>query len=182
MGIETKSSTEYTCDEINTILKQRAARLAEKKDKSVDSGHLVSVIECELHSERYGIELDYVKSVSEIKNFTRIPGVPDFIAGVVNIHGHIVCIVNLKSLFNIPQKDISDLNRIIILNYEDIELGILADRIGEIKKISMESLQRGFSVNNEMNEAFIKGIASAQLIILDIPKLLINKEIIVNQV
>ena len=98
----------------------------ESEEKRVE-GSVFTVVEFSISTEKYAIESLYIHEVFPLKALTEIPGVPDFIIGVVNVRGQIVSVVDIRRFFDLPEKGFSDLSRIIILRSPEMEYGVLAD-------------------------------------------------------
>ncbi len=62
---------------------------------------------------------------------TKIPCTPDFIVGVVSIKGRYITVIDLLKYTENKNTNITKDTNIIVLEYEDYEIGILADSIGE---------------------------------------------------
>ena len=163
------------------ILKNRS-ELLKIEDKIVENrGELIKALEFTLSDERYAIDLSYVNEVIHINDITSLPCTPSFILGIINVRGRIISVIDLKKLFRLPETGITNLNRVIVVNHEGIELGILADDIIGNQNIFSDNLQSDISTITEVPDNFIIGISKDRLIMLDIKLLLLNKEIIVEE-
>ena len=172
----------FTCsiEQTNKMLHERANELAKKFIISTDKHEGVEIIEFRLGSEHYGIEFTYVTQVFETKNITSLPGTPEFIEGIVNVHGNIICVINLKEFFGLPKLALNDLKCIVIINHDDIKLGILVDAVIGIESIVLNTIQKSLPTLTGIRSKFLTGITHDQKIILNIPKLMVSKELIIN--
>lgn len=100
----------------------------------------LEIIEFRLASETYGIESAFVREVYPLKDFTPLPGAPPFVLGIINVRGQILSVVDLKKFFNLPQKGLGELNKVIIIRNEQLEFGILADVMLGTRPISLETI------------------------------------------
>ncbi len=125
-----------TSDEKKKILKTRAKVLAREAEKEIlDQEHL-EVVEFILAYETYGIESANVREIYPLTEITPLPGTPPFVRGIVNIRGQILSVIDLKKFFELPEKGLSDLNKIIIVQDDNMEFGILADAVLGIRKLA----------------------------------------------
>ncbi len=165
------------------ILAARAKLISGTRSvRNEPSGYELSVVEFMLVPERYAVEEQFVGEVLLLKELTPIPGIPNYVAGIANIRGRIVSILNLKMLLGITSKGITELNRIIILKYNKMEFGILADSI-----LGSRSIQSGLLAPKPATlqgdaSRYVKGITVDGLVILDCVQLLSDKAITINQV
>jgi purine-binding chemotaxis protein CheW len=164
------------------ILKERAEQISGERtgSKSTD-GEKLDLVEFMLSPEHYAVEWQYVGEVMFLKDLTPLPGVPAFVAGITNIRGRIVSIVNLKSFLGISSKGITELNKIIILKNTNMEFGILTDSITGTKSISSKLLvDKPLTLKPEI-AGLIKGITAEGLIVLDGEALLAANSLIIDQ-
>ena len=163
------------------ILKQRADLLKIQIEKEDISGEIMEGLEFILADERYIIDSIYVSEVIPLKDLTSLPCTPDFILGIINVRGKILSVVDLKKFFNLPEKGITNLNRVIIVKHDGIELGILADEIAGSMQISLNKLQSKITTITEVQDDFIIGVTEDRLIVLDIKEFLLNEKLIINE-
>jgi len=166
--------------EISDLLRMRAIAMAEEPEQNNDVSMTVQLITFMLAGENYGIESDYVREVFPLKDFTPLPGVASYILGVVNVRGQILPVVDLKKFFNLPEKGIGELNKIIILQDDQMKFGILTDIVQGTQTIDIKELKNIPSTISGIGEAYLKGVTKESLIVLNAGKLLTDQSIIVN--
>ncbi|MBU1108888.1 MAG: chemotaxis protein CheW [Candidatus Riflebacteria bacterium] len=163
------------------ILHVRAQALAQEPQKAVPASELLEIIAFRLGGETYGIESVFVREVYPLKDFTPLPGVPAFILGIINVRGQILSVVNLKKFFELPEKGLGELNKVIILHNDFMEFGLLADDILGTTSVLLKTMQSSLPTITGTGREFLKGIAPGHLIILDGEKLLNAREMIVHE-
>jgi len=166
--------------EIRDLLRLRAIAMAEEPEQNNDVSITVQLITFTLAGENYGIESDYVREVFPLKNFTPLPGVASYILGVVNVRGQILPVVDLKKFFTLPEKGIGELDKIIILQNDQMEFGILTDIVRGTQTIDIKEIKNIPSSISGIGEAYLKGVTKESLIVLNAGKLLSDKSIIVD--
>jgi purine-binding chemotaxis protein CheW len=169
-----------TPGEQKSILKKRAEKLAQK-EKIKAAGKCIEVVEFRLAEEQYAVECLYVREVYPLKQLTPIPGTPDFILGIVSVRGEIISVVDLKKFFEMPQKGLTDLTRVIILHHEDMEFGILAEEVMGTVSLPVRDIRPPLPTLTGIRAKYLKGVAKNRLIVLDAVKLLTDKKMIVHQ-
>ena len=164
-----------------TILKERAKILAREPETRHREIHYVSIVEFLIDQDRYGVPADCVREVYLLKEITTIPGVPEYVMGIINVRGQIFSVIDIKALFNIPKgKGISNLNKVIIIHNETMEFGIVVDSITGITSIPSHKITPAPLTMTEFVRKYIKGITSDHLILLDAEQLLTDNSIVVN--
>jgi purine-binding chemotaxis protein CheW len=161
------------------ILRARARAAALETPDAVEA--TLSVIEFALADERYAFEMSFVTKVHPLEQLTALPGTPDFLAGVINVRGRIVAVMDLKRFFELPEKGITDLHRVIVVNYRDVELGILADNVTGTREISLARLQPPLPTLTGVRAGYLKGISDDRLIVLDAARMLTDPKIIIDE-
>ncbi len=167
-------------EEINRILKNRANRLALPLDTQNENIEDTEIIKFNLAYENYAVESTYVKEVFPIKELTYLPGLPEFILGIVSVRGEIVSVIDIKKFFDLPEKGITNLNRVILLSDEKMTLGILADSIIGITSILLSEIQSELHSLHDKRKEYFKGLTQDKTIILDARKILSDHNIIIN--
>ena len=167
--------------EKRSILKARAQALALERKDETDKQDLIEIIEFSLAAETYGIETAFVREVYPLKDYTTLPGVPAFVLGIINVRGEIVSVIDLKKFFNLPEKGLGELNKVIIIKNEQMEFGILADIIHGVNSVSPDAIQTSLSSISDIGSEYLKGVTKEHLIILDAKKILEDEKIIINQ-
>ena len=163
-----------------TILQERARSIAGRKD--LEKGVVekkIRVVEFLLMPERYAIEEKYISEVFFLKEITSIPGTPPFVMGVINLRGKIISVINLKSLFNLKDRGLTDLNKVIVIHNENMKFGIVSDAIIGSKSISVSSLSSPPLTLQNNGSEFISGVTSDGLILLNASILLSSNKIII---
>ncbi len=169
-------------EEKRSVLKARAKALAVEMKNESGQKEFIEIVVFGLASETYGIENSYIREVFPLKDFTALPGTPPFVLGIVNVRGQIISVIDLKKLFNLPEKGLGELNKVIIIHNERMEFGILADTIQDSLSVSIDSIQTSLPNISSIGSEYLKGITNEHLIVLDAKKMLEDEKIIVNQV
>jgi purine-binding chemotaxis protein CheW len=163
------------------ILKARARLLAQEPPKAALAGTFLEIIEFRLASETYGIESMFVREIHTLRDFTPLPGVPAFVIGIANIRGQIISVVDLKKFFNLPDKGLGELNKVIIIRNKRMEFGILADAVLGTRSVPLEAIQAPPATVTGIGAEYLKGITGARIIVLDAQKILDDGKMIVNE-
>lgn len=164
------------------IFLERARSTALKASSVKASSHnIINVVEFNLLSDRYAFEESYVSEILFLKELTPIPGTPSFVLGVISYRSKILSIINLKSLFNLKGRGISDLNKVIVLDNGINYFGVVTDTITGIREVDLNSLSQP-PVNLDTSEMeFISGVLPDGLILLNANKILTSSTIIIKQ-
>ena len=121
----------------------------------------VDVVEFELGGERYALDIQLAREIVEMIPITPIPRAPPYISGVINLRGEITNIMNLNTLLGLPNQEVRDNQKIIVLVPEAAggsNVGIIVDDVSSVLQITesdIEHMGEGFA--SEFS-SFVKGI------------------------
>lgn len=162
---------------VKRILHERAKALASgaKKEEMKQEG--IEVVEFLLAQEKYGVETSFVREVYPLKELAWLPGAPAFVLGAINVRGKIYSVVDLRKFFGLPEKGLTDLSRVILLQGEGMEVGVLADQILEVRLIPFAEIQRTLPTLTGERAAYLRGVTAMGRVILDAKKFLSDKNL-----
>jgi purine-binding chemotaxis protein CheW len=166
--------------EADRILRARARALAQPAS-SAAPGRMLELLEFRLASERYALETRHVQNVHPLRELTPLPCTPPFVLGIVNVRGRILPVFDLKKFFELPEQGLTDLHRIILVQGNDLELGLLADVIVGVRSVAADSLQPSLPTLTGIRADYLKGIGEEGLVVLDIDRILSDPKIIVHE-
>ena len=137
-------------------------------------------VEFKLGEEEYGVDILQVKTIERMMDITRVPKAPQFVEGVINLRGEIVPVIDLKKRFDLPISQETDNTRIIIVNVDDITVGMIVDSANEVIQLPQDAIEPAPSIVGGIDSDFLEGVGKMDgklLIILDLSKILKSNEI-----
>jgi purine-binding chemotaxis protein CheW len=168
-------------EERKKILKARARALALEPHKEATREERKEILEFLLANETYGIESCYVREVYPLRELTPVPCTPPFVLGIINVRGRILPVIDIKKFFDLPQKGLTDLNKVIILQRNGMEIGILSDAILGNRSISLKEMQSSLPTLTDIRAEYLMGVTGERMVILDAAKILSDKRMIVHE-
>ncbi len=163
------------------ILQERARLLAKDRDHSSRHGEKMSVVTFDLLPEKYAIEASYVKHVFTLTDLTPVPGTPTYIMGVVNHRGTIISVVNLKVLFGLKDRGLTEMNKVLFISNGSMEFGVVADSISGSGEVLKKAITAPPTTLSKSGATFIKGILSDGSVLLNAANILESKTMLVSQ-
>jgi len=168
-----------TDESVRKILLDRAKKLAVPEAGTSDAG-IVEVLRFQLAYQEYALEMRYVREVILTGEITPVPGAPPFISGICAARGQIISLVDLRVLFSLPEKGLTDLNRVIVMTNGHITFGILADNITGIGTIPSSLILTPETGLAQSWKQYLKGYVSNALIVLDAAAILADPALIIE--
>lgn len=168
-------------DKEERILKARALALAREPEERASEGERIEVVEFLLADERYAIEASCIGEVYPLKELTLLPCTPAFVLGVINLRGRILSVIDLRTFFDLPNRGLSDLNKVIVLHDDVMEFGLLADAIIAARWLSRSTLLPSLPTLTEIRAEYLLGVTPERLVVLDGGKILADRRMIVHE-
>ncbi len=171
---------EHGSERARCILEERA-RAAARPPAKEDDAERLEILHFSLAGETYGVETCHVSEACRLRDLTALPCTPSFVAGVMNLRGRIIEVVDLRKFFGLPAPGLTELNRVIVLRSGDDELGLLADSIDGVRPVDASELQEGLPTLTGIRERFLKGVTGRMLAVLDGGRLLADAGLKVDE-
>jgi len=164
------------------IFHQRAISLMQPYESLAPANQIpISVVS--LNGEYYGVSLDTVKEFLETRDIMPVPCTPPHIVGDMNLRGDILTLVDIRGVLNLPVKG-RDKGKIIVAHINDLIVGVTVDDVLEVINISPSEFRPVPAAVSDINHEYIKGefpYNNKMLSILDLKKILTNKELFVDE-
>jgi purine-binding chemotaxis protein CheW len=90
-------------------------------------------------------------------------------------------VIDIRKFFDLPEKGLTDLNKVIIVRDDAMEFGILADELLGTRTIPLSEVQPPLATLTGIREEYLKGVTRNRTAILDGARLLSDKNLIVNE-
>jgi Chemotaxis signal transduction protein len=132
-----------------------------------------------LESEFYGIEIKYVTEIVGIQTITQVPELPQYIKGIINLRGKIIPVMDVRLRFKKAAREYNDRTCIIVVDINDISIGLIVDNVSEVLSISDDNIVPPPEISKGTSNRYIKGIGkvgSDVKLLLDCNKLLNEEE------
>jgi len=130
-----------------------------------------------LDQEVFAVDVARVREILEYRGTTRIPQVPDYLRGVINLRGSVVPVVDLRLLFGMPETESTINTCVIVLEVnvegETVVAGALADSVREVLELEPTEIEAAPRLGSRLNTDFIKGMGKRNdqfLMLLDIDR------------
>ena len=137
-----------------------------------------------LDQEEYGLEILKVRGIESLLSITKVPKMPDYIKGVINLRGKVIPIIDLRLKFSMDAIDYTDRTCIIVVEIHGkkdmVIMGIIVDKVLEVLNINAEDVEEKVNFGTRIKTDYILGIAKAKdgvKILLDIDKVLTTEEL-----
>ncbi|HLR14553.1 MAG TPA: chemotaxis protein CheW [Bacillota bacterium] len=133
------------------------------------------VIVFQLKNEEYAVPVEQVSFIERMEPITRVPRVASFVKGVINLRGVVTPIIDVRNRFGMPESEHTDATRIIIIQFDEMEVGLIVDAANDVIDIPINIIESAPEIVGSSNVDYIEGVAKLDdrlLLLLNIQKVL----------
>ena len=131
--------------------------------------------------EEFCADIGQVREIIRTTAITPIPDSPDFIRGIINVRGEVVCVIDLKGRFFLHPKKEVEPRHIIVSEQEKNLFGLLVDEVTEVLRIPVTEIKGTPGLVTKIEEKYVAGVVTLEnrlIIQLDLSKVLSEEELV----
>jgi|SRR5215831_9460606 len=115
-----------------------------------------------LAEEEYGINIQKVKEIIEYTAITKVPKMPRWIRGVINLRGNVVPVVDLAVRFGLEERPVTKTSCIIIVEVqqetEKAVMGVIADAVNQVIALTAEEIKEPPAFGTRIRLEYLAGM------------------------
>ncbi|MCL2603927.1 MAG: chemotaxis protein CheW [Defluviitaleaceae bacterium] len=116
-----------------------------------------------IDNEDYGVGISNVKEIVGMDTITKVPEMPDFVEGIINLRGELIGVLDVRKRFNIPPKEYDEETCIIVIIADKVEeglgkLGFIVDAVRETAIIPEDKISPPPNARLRSVNQFIRNI------------------------
>jgi len=112
----------------------------------------------ELSGKLFGLDISYMSEVIKLPQFTPLPNSNGIYHGVFNLRGEIYPLIDLSPVLELAPKKIHDEDMVLIINYDDVLIGMLVDKIQNILSYYTKNVKNARGLISRSLSKFVQGI------------------------
>jgi purine-binding chemotaxis protein CheW len=154
------------------ILRARANRIVttSRDDQARD---VITALVISAGRETYAMPIDQLTAVYENIAVAPVPCVPSFVAGIANIRGHILPVLDLAVLLNVPRED-TERRALIVVSDSDSSVALAVEAVGEVTTFLKQDL-------TSIPGAYLQGVMQDGVAVLDVAAILGDPALVVDE-
>ncbi|TCL66566.1 purine-binding chemotaxis protein CheW [Hydrogenispora ethanolica] len=133
-----------------------------------------------LGDEEFGVDILQVREIEKLDQpITRVPRAPEFVEGVINLRGEVIPIVDLRKRFGLVVRDISNQSRVIIVELNNNQVGMVVDAVVEVLRVNLSDIDPAPAITKGVDAYFLNGVAKQNdrlIVLLNLEKALSAEE------
>ncbi|HTH96661.1 MAG TPA: chemotaxis protein CheW [Stellaceae bacterium] len=128
--------------------------------------------------EVFALPVEHVQEILDMCEISRLPYAPPYMAGMIDVRGRGVPVLDLRARLGLPSIPVSAATRIVVLDLpldgRRLVIGLIADRVIEVTGLDDNTLQQPPEIGTGWRSDCITGIGRRGphfVIVFDLPKL-----------
>ena len=126
-------------------------------------------------SASYALPASQVLHLESYETATHVPGAPAYVAGLVQVRGRLVPVVDLRARFGLPPVEHSLDRRVVVVQSGTRIAGLLVDSAREVVQIDEAAYERPPEIIERQASGFVNGVATAAqrlFLLVDVPRII----------
>lgn len=128
-----------------------------------------------LAEENYGLDIGDVIEIIGVQKITKIPGMPPYIKGVINLRGQVIPVMDMRLRFHLPPQEYDQRTCIVVTEVAEQTMGLVVDRVSEVVDIPESQVEPPSTQSSGHAGSYVKGLGKIDehiRILLDTEKIL----------
>jgi purine-binding chemotaxis protein CheW len=130
---------------------------------------------CKIADAEYVLPAADVLQMESFSGATKVPGAAAQVAGLVQIRGHVVPVLDMRVVFGLQTIEATIDSRVIVMKQGERTVGLLVDSAREVLKIPAEDFQPPPPVVAQQTDGLVKAVARSGkrlLMLIDFTKVI----------
>jgi purine-binding chemotaxis protein CheW len=154
-----------------------------ERDARRQDSKVIQLVGFRLDGADYAIPITKIQEIILMKPVTRLPQVPPFIEGLINLRGVVIPVISLRKRFDMPAREVDDETRTIVLSLHDKVVGCIVDSVTRVMRLTGDQIQPAPTTVSTVARNYISGLAKLEdrlLIVLDVERLFDPAELTIH--
>ena len=118
------------------------------------------LITFEVSGQLFGLDIMAIREIRAWTPVTRLPQVPHYVAGLVNLRGTVLPVVDLAARLGWAPTEATQRHAIIVTQLAGQTRGLIVESVSDIVTIAADALQPPPATSGDMVVPFLEGLAA----------------------
>ncbi len=150
------------------------------QDQAKSDGQFVTL---GIDRELFAVPVEMVLEILDMRTLFRVPDAPAYLAGLIDVRGRGVPVIDLRVKLGLPATAVTDGTRIMVLeiplNGRQLVLGLVADRVYEVAPLDDGRLEPAPDIGTKWRSDYIRGVGrrgESFVVVLNLSRLFASDE------
>jgi len=120
---------------------------------------LIQLVSFKLGLEEFGIDIKKVQEINRMVDLTKIPQAPHYCAGVINLRGKVIPVIDLRKKFDMDVEEWTKSTRIVVCEDGERIVGMIVDAVEEVLRIPSSTIEPAPGIVASVGSDYINGVA-----------------------
>jgi purine-binding chemotaxis protein CheW len=128
----------------------------------------------------YALPYSEVLHMESFASATRVPGTPPYVAGLMQVRGRVLPVIDLRIRFGLDPQPVTGDSRVVVVQSGKRALALLADSAREVVKIDPQEYRAAPEMVAESGQGFVRSVAHAGsrlVMLIDLQKVIGEEQI-----
>lgn len=128
---------------------------------------------------RYALDITRIKEIVRVPRLTRVPKAPAHVAGMTNLRGHIIPVLDTRLRLGMPPREPDAASRVVVVQGQTGDVGLLVDGVAEILRLPAANFTMADELRTSAASRSVAGIGrlgDTLLLLLDLDEVLSGDE------
>jgi purine-binding chemotaxis protein CheW len=147
--------------------------------ETATNAQLLQLVSFSVAAEEYGLDILRVQEIIRTQQLTRVPNLPDYVEGVINLRGKVIPVVALRRRLGLDSVASDKNTRIVVVDVHGQTLGFIVDAVSEVLRIRADTVEPTPRIGAVERE-YISGVGKLEsrlLLMLDLERLMNEQEV-----
>ncbi|MDR0434495.1 MAG: chemotaxis protein CheW [Gracilibacteraceae bacterium] len=112
-----------------------------------------------LDGQCFGLDIEYILEIIGVQTVTRVPKIPPYIIGIMNLRGKVIPIIDMRLRFQKARRDYDAKTCVIVVEADEDVVGLVVDAIDEVVDIADGNISAPPGADSDYSGNFMKGVA-----------------------
>ncbi|MCK8061387.1 MULTISPECIES: chemotaxis protein CheW [unclassified Fusibacter] len=137
-------------------------RLVSESTDNLRDEQVIKAMTFEIDQVEYGIDIKDVRDIIRMQKIAYYPKQPNYVKGLINLRGKIIPTMDIGIKFNRTQKTFDDRTCIIVIEQEETTLGVIVDRINEVKTFAISEISDAPNYQEGQVNEYLFGVGKTE--------------------
>jgi purine-binding chemotaxis protein CheW len=147
----------------------------QEHEQKIKRNDFLQVVSFKLHKEEYAIEITKAKEIILLEGITKVPQMPDFIEGIINLRGEVIPVLDLRKRLQLHCTEMGEHTRIVVVRMGTRIMGLIVDSVSQVMKIPKSEIKEPPETIAGLAGDYLIGVGKVNerlILLLDIDKVI----------